>query len=62
MSAGVHTPAPATPLLRSEFAPTRVWTPLEHEVVNPADKEAVAWLCQLLVCRARSKLPEGSER
>jgi putative transposase len=36
------------PLLRSKFDPTRVFSPLAHEVVNPADKEAVAWLCQLL--------------
>ena len=48
MSAGVNAPAHTTLLLRAEFAPTRVWTPLEHEVVNPGDKEAVAWMCQLL--------------
>jgi hypothetical protein len=48
LSAGAKTPAPQTPLLRSEFAPAREWTPLEHEVVNPADKQAVAWVCGLL--------------
>jgi hypothetical protein len=48
LSAGAHTPAPEPSLLRSEFARTRVWTPLEHEVVNPADKQAVAWVCRLL--------------
>jgi hypothetical protein len=48
LNAGAKTPPPATPLLRSGFAPTRVWPPLEHEVVNPADQSAVEWVCQLL--------------
>jgi putative transposase len=27
---------------------TRVFSPLEHEIVDPAEKAAVTWLCQLL--------------
>lgn len=48
MSAGAQTPTPSLPLLRQECAPSQVWTALEHEVVNPADKPAVEWVCGLL--------------
>jgi len=48
VSAGAATPAPPASLLRAAFAPPREWGSLEHEVVNPADKEAVAWVCGLL--------------
>ena len=49
MSAGVATPAPRRPLLREPFAPVpEAWPALEHEVVNPADPAAVAWVGALL--------------
>jgi len=48
VSAGAATPAPTVPLLREAFAPPREWEPLAHEVVNPAEEEAVAWVCGLL--------------
>jgi DDE superfamily endonuclease len=48
LSAGAKTPACQAPLLREGFAPPHVFPPLEHEMVNPADPQAVAWLCDLL--------------
>jgi DDE superfamily endonuclease len=48
VSAGVATPAPRLPLLREALTPVREWPALEHEVVNPAEPAAVAWLCGLL--------------
>ena len=43
MSAAAETPPP-TP----SSVPPPALPPVRHEVVDPADKEAVAWLCELL--------------
>jgi hypothetical protein len=48
VSAGVATPAPLPALLREAFASVREWPALKHEVVNPAEPAAVAWVCGLL--------------
>ena len=43
MSAGAATPSPLPPIAASALLPAVL-----HEVVDPADETAVAWLCQLL--------------
>lgn len=45
MTAGAATPAPNFPLLGEAVAPAREWEPLAQEVVNPAEPDAVAWVC-----------------
>jgi hypothetical protein len=48
LRAGASTPTPTPQWLRQERPAAREWTPLVAEVVNPADQEAVAWVCELL--------------